>query len=193
MNTIEVSKSNLRDVAPAPLPVVMIAPSRGWVSLNLRELWEYRELLYFFVWRDLKVRYKQTVLGAAWAVLQPLAAMIVFSVFFGKLAKVPSDGVPYPLFAYCALLPWQVFANSLTEAGNSLVNQNALLKKVYFPRFILPLTPIAAGAVDFAIGFLLLIALMFWYGVMPGISVVLVPLLLLFTMMVAVSVSLWVS
>jgi lipopolysaccharide transport system permease protein len=179
-------------VRPA-LPVVTIRPSRGWVRVRVGELWEYRELLYFLVWRDLKVRYKQTVLGAAWALLQPLAAMIVFSVFFGRLAKVPSDGVPYPLFAYCALLPWQMFANALTESGNSLVSQQSLIKKVYFPRLILPVTPVLAGAVDFGIGFVLLLGLMLWYGMVPGAAIVLVPLLLLLTMTTAVAVGLWLS
>src|SRR5437660_8762242 len=120
------------------LPVLRIEPSPGWVSLRLGELWEYRELLYFLVWRDIKVRYKQTALGAAWAVLQPLLTMIVFTVFFGRLAKIPSDGIPYPVFAYTALLPWQLFAYALTESANSLVSNQNLITKVYFPRLIVP-------------------------------------------------------
>lgn len=195
MSTIEISKPSLGDAAhsPARLPVVTIRPSRGWIGVNLHELWEYRELLYFLVWRDLKVRYKQTVLGAAWALLQPLAAMLVFSIFFGRLAKVPSDGVPYPVFAYCALLPWQLFSTGVTEGANSLVNQHTLLKKVYFPRLVLPITPVVAATVDFAIGFILLLALMFHYGLAPSAAVLVLPLLVAFTIATAVAVGLWLS
>jgi lipopolysaccharide transport system permease protein len=195
MSTVEISAANVSDAEPngGTLPVVHIQPSTGWVRLNLGELWAHRELLYFLVWRDLKVRYKQTVLGAAWAVLQPFAAMIAFSVFFGRLAKVPSDGVPYPLFAYCALLPWQMFANSVSESGNSLVSQHTLIKKVYFPRLVLPVAPVLAGTVDFAIGFVLLLAMMAFYGIVPGIGVVVLPLLLVFTITTAIGVGLWLS
>ena len=195
MSTLEMSAANLSAAEPngSALAVVHIRPSSGWVRLNLAELWEYRELLAFLVWRDLKVRYKQTVLGAAWAVLQPVAAMMAFSVFFGRLAKVPSDGVPYPLFAYCALLPWQMFANSLTESGNSLVNQHTLLKKVYFPRLLLPVAPVLAATVDFGIGFVLLLAMMAFYGIVPGVAVVVLPLLLVFTIATAIAVGLWLS
>src|SRR5216117_3684689 len=122
-----------------PLPVLIIEPSKGWVALKLRELWEYRELLYFLTWRDIKVRYKQTVLGAAWAIIQPFFMMVVFSLFFGYLAKVPSDGIPYPIFAYCALLPWQLFAHTLNQSANSLVQNQSLITKVYFPRLTIPL------------------------------------------------------
>ena len=136
-----------------------IEPSRGWVSLRLRELWEYRELLYFLVWRDIKVRYKQTALGAAWAILQPVMTMMVFSVFFGRLAKVPSDGIPYPVFAFAALLPWQLFAFALSESANSLVASQNLIKKVYFPRLVIPIASVLAGLVDFAIAFVVLIGI----------------------------------
>ena len=196
MSTLNMVETVLRDEPAArdELAITFIAPPRLWGRLDLAELWSYRELLYFLVWRDLKVRYKQTVLGAAWAVLQPLAAMIIFSIFFGRLAKLPSDGVPYPLFAYCGLLPWQMFANAVSESGNSLVNQQALLKKVYFPRVVLPIAPVLAGAVDFAIGFVLLLVMMAWYGVVPSVSaLLLVPVLLLFTMMTAIAAGLWIS
>src|SRR2546430_4142131 len=139
------------------LPVLRIEPSPGWVSLRLGELWEYRELLYFLVWRDIKVRYKQTALGAAWAVLQPLLTMIVFTVFFGRLAKIPSDGIPYPVFAYAALLPWQLFAYALTESANSLVGNQNLITKVYFPRLVVPLASVLAGILDFSISFVQLL------------------------------------
>jgi lipopolysaccharide transport system permease protein len=195
MSTVEISAANVSAAGPngGTLSVVHIRPSTGWVRLHLGELWEYRELLYFLIWRDLKVRYKQTVLGAAWAVVQPFAAMIAFSVFFGRLAKVPSDGVPYPLFAYCALLPWQMFANSVSESGNSLVSQHTLIKKVYFPRLVLPIAPVLAATVDFAIGFVLLLAMMAFYGIVPGAAVLIVPLLLGFTLATAVGVGLWLS
>src|SRR5213594_3473957 len=148
-------------------PRLRIAPSRGWVSLKLSELWEYRELLYFLVWRDIKVRYKQTALGAAWAILQPVMTMVVFSVFFGRLAKMPSDGIPYPVFAYAALLPWQLFAYALSESGNSLISNQGLITKVYFPRLVVPLAAVLAGLVDFAIAFGVLVALMLYYGIVP--------------------------
>src|SRR5882762_7408083 len=144
-----------------------IQPSHGWVSLQLRDLWLYRELLYFFIWRDIKVRFKQTALGAAWAVIQPLFTMLVFSLFFGRLAKIPSDGVPYPLFSFTALLPWQLFAYALTESSNSVVANERLITKVYFPRLIVPLASILAGLVDFAIAFVLVIGMMVWYGIKP--------------------------
>src|SRR5271167_3428777 len=144
----------------ATSPVLILKPSRGFLRLNLRDIWEYRELLYFLVWRDIKVRYKQTALGAAWAVLQPVMTMIVFSVFFGRLAKVPSDGIPYPVFAYTALLPWQLFAFALTESSNSLVGSQNLITKVYFPRLVIPISSVLAGLVDFAIAFVILLAMM---------------------------------
>src|SRR5450759_1871434 len=136
-----------------PLSVLRIEPSKGWVSLKLAELWAYRELLFFLTWRDVKVRYKQTVLGAAWAVIQPLATMLIFTLFFGKLAGMPSGGVPYPLFAYAGLLPWTFFSNAVTNSGNSLVGSANLITKVYFPRMIVPGAAVGAGLVDFAIGF----------------------------------------
>src|SRR5438094_7342002 len=147
------------------LPVLIIRPSKGFLRLNLADLWEYRELLYFLVWRDIKVRYKQTVLGAAWAILQPVMTMLVFSVFFGRLAKVPSDGIPYPVFAFTALLPWQLFAYALSESSNSLVSNQNLITKVYFPRLVIPIAAVLAGLVDFAISFVVLLVSMFYYGI----------------------------
>jgi lipopolysaccharide transport system permease protein len=174
-------------------PAIVIRPSRGWVSLNLRDLWEYRELLFFLIWRDVKVRYKQTVLGAAWAILQPFLAMVVFTVFFGRLAKVPSDGIPYPVFAYTALLPWQLFAHALTESGNSLVANQQLLTKVYFPRLIIPISAVLAGLVDFGIAFLVLVGLMLHYGIVPTLAVLTLPFFLLLAIATALAVGLWLS
>jgi len=173
--------------------VLIIKPSHGWVNLRLKDVWEYRELLYFLVWRDIKVRYKQTVLGAAWAVIQPFLAMVVFSIFFGKLAQVPSDGLPYPIFAYAALLPWQLFAHALTESGNSLVASQQLIKKVYFPRLAIPLAAVLAGLVDFAIAFVVLLGMMFYYGIYPTVAIVTLPLFILFAVATAMAAGLWLS
>lgn len=163
------------------------------MSLRLGEIWEYRELLYFLAWRDIKVRYKQTALGAAWAIIQPFFTMVVFSVFFGYLAKVPSDGLPYPVFAYTALLPWQLFSNSLTESGNSLVANQQLIKKVYFPRLVIPIAAILAGLVDFAIAFVVLLGMMFYYGIVPTGAIITLPLFILFALTTALAVGLWLS
>ena len=178
---------------PKTLPHFNIRPSHGWVSLKLKDIWEYRELLYFLVWRDIKVRYKQTVLGVAWAILQPILTMVVFSIFFGRLAKVPSDGIPYPLFAYCALIPWQLFANALTASGNSLVSNQQLLTKVYFPRLIIPTSAVLAGLVDFGVSLLVLIGMMFYFGIVPTAAVLTLPLLILLTIASALAVGLWLS
>jgi lipopolysaccharide transport system permease protein len=174
-------------------PVIYIKRSRGLVSLRLGELWQYRELLYFLVWRDVKVRYKQTALGVAWAVVQPFFTMVIFSLFFGRLAKMPSDGVPYPLFAYCALVPWGFFANGLNMGSNSLVESANLIRKVYFPRLAIPIATVLSGGVDFLVSFLLLLAMMVYYGRMPGVDVVWLPLLLLLGLVTALGVSLWLS
>lgn len=175
------------------MPVVVIRPSRGWVSLKLQDLWEYRELLYFLVWRDVKVRYKQTVLGAAWAILQPFLTMVVFSIFFGRLAGVPSDGIPYPVFAYTALLPWQLFAHALTESGNSLVANQQLITKVYFPRLVIPISAVLAGLVDFSIAFVVLLGMMFYYGIVPTAAASALPLFILLAIATALAVGLWLS
>ena len=179
--------------AAASVPVIRIEPSRGWVGLKLHELWEYRELLYFLIWRDVKVRYKQTVLGAAWAIIQPLFTMVVFSVFFGRLAGIPSDGIPYPLFSFTALVPWTFFANGLTQSSNSLVGSSHLITKVYFPRLIIPLSSVTSGIIDFGIAFLVLIGLTLYYGVRPGLPLLALPLLVLLALVTALGVGLWLS
>jgi len=173
--------------------VTIVCPRKGWVALNLQDLWHYRELLYFLVWRNIKVRYKQTLLGASWALIQPLATMVVFSVFFGKLAKVPSDGVPYPLFAYCGLLPWQLFSYAMTESSNSVVSNQQLITKVYFPRLVVPVSAVISGLVDFAISFSLLLVMMPFYGVMPTARILVLPLFILFAIATALAIGLWLS
>jgi len=170
-----------------------IQPSHGWVSLQLRDLWLYRELLYFFIWRDIKVRYKQTALGAAWAVIQPLFTMLVFSLFFGRLAKIPSDGIPYPLFVYCALVPWTFFAQGLAQSADSLVGQGNLIRKVYFPRLAIPLSSVSAGFVDFSISFTVLLGLMARYAVRPTSHLIWLPCLLLLAFVTSLGVGLWLS
>ena len=175
------------------LPHTRIEPSKGWISLGLKDLWQYRELLFFLTWRDIKVRYKQTALGAAWAIIQPLLTMLVFTLFFGRLAKVPSDGIPYPLFSYTALLPWQLFAYALTESSNSIVANERLITKVYFPRLFVPMASILAGLVDFVIAFILVIGMMVWYGVRPTWAVLTLPFFVIFAMVTAFGVGLWLS
>ena len=188
-----VSPSSGAHKPDADIPTIEITPSKGWISLQLRELWHYRELLFFLTWRDVKVRYKQASLGVAWAVLQPLLTMVIFSVIFGQLAKLPSDGIPYPVFSYAGLLPWQLFAGSLQRAGTSLVGNANLLTKVYFPRLIIPLSAVGAGLVDFAIAFVVLLGLMLWYGIVPTWNMVwLLPLVLL-ALLTALAVGLWLS
>jgi lipopolysaccharide transport system permease protein len=172
---------------------LILEPRRGWQALELSALWRYRELLWFLAWRDIKLRYKQTVLGAAWAVIQPLFTMIVFAIFFGLLAKMPSDGLPYPVFVLCALLPWQLFVYALTQSSNSVVAEQRLISKVYFPRLVIPLASVLSGLVDFAIAFLLLVVFMAWYGVYPGWSVVTVPFFALLALACALAVGLWLS
>lgn len=170
-----------------------IEPSTGFVSLRLREIWSYRELLYFLIWRDVKVRYKQTGLGIAWAVIQPVMTMVVFSVFFGKLAKLSSDGVPYPIFAFAALVPWTLFANGLTQGTNSLVGSSNLITKVYFPRLIIPFATVLAGVVDFVIAFCVLLVLMLFYGISPTWKALWIPVLFFITLITSLAVSLWLS
>jgi lipopolysaccharide transport system permease protein len=176
-----------------PIPFVCIEPSRGWLSLNLRELWTYRELLYFLVWRDVKVRYKQTAIGAAWAVLQPFLTMVIFGMVFRKFANVPSDGLPYAVFAYTALLPWTLFSHAVSRASLSIVGQASVISKVYFPRLIVPLSATVSGLVDFAVAFILLIAMMIWYGILPNWGILTLPLFLLFALSTALSIGLWLS
>ena len=172
---------------------ILIEPPRRWESLDLREFWRYRELLYFLAWRDIKVRYKQTVIGMAWAVLQPFLTMVVFSIIFGALLRVPSDGVPYPVFSYAALLPWNFFAGALTRSGNSLIADANLISKVYFPRLILPLSAVMSLVLDFAVAFVILLLLMLFYHIVPGVAVVTLPLFLLLALMTALACGVWLS
>ena len=179
-----------RNIQPSPL---LIRPASGWVPLNLTELWEYRELLYFLTWRDIKVRYKQTVFGVAWAVLQPLSMMLIFTVFFGNLVGVPSDGLPYPLFAFAALLPWQLFSRALTSASTSLVVNQRLITKVYFPRLLIPMSAVLSSFVDFGISLVLLLVMMIIYGIAPTPMLALLPLFTLPALMTALGVGFWLS
>jgi lipopolysaccharide transport system permease protein len=173
--------------------ILRIEPSPGWAALKLRDLWEYRELLYFLTWRDIKVRYKQTVLGAAWAIIQPFFTMLIFSLFFGRLAKMPSDGVPYPLFSYTALVPWTFFANALGQSANSLVGNANLIRKVYFPRLAIPISTVLAALVDFAIGFVVLLGMMLYYGTVPTLNVLWLPCFLVLGVVTALGAGLWLS
>jgi len=166
---------------------MLIEPPCRWEALHLREVWRYRELLYFLAWRDIMVRYKQTVIGAAWAILQPFLTMVVFSILFGRLLSVPSEGVPYPVFSYAALLPWNFFAGALTRSGNSLVSDANLISKVYFPRLILPLSAVLSLILDFAIAFVILLVMMFFYHIVPGIAVLTLPLFLVLALMTALA------
>ena len=193
-----VKQDTIADAAPSngqkpvdELPVTYIRPSKGWVKLNLRDLWEYRDLAYFLTWRTVKVRYKQTVLGAAWAIIQPFFTMIVFSLFFGRLAGIPSDGVPYPVFSYAALVPWTFFANGLTNSSNSLVGSANLIKKVFFPRLVIPLSAVLAPAVDFVLAFMVLILMMIFYGIVPTRNVIWLPALLLLAFVTSLGFGLW--
>src|SRR6266540_1547828 len=168
-------------------------PSKGWAGPKLRELWEYRELLFFFVWRDIKVRYRQTVMSALWAIIQPVFTMVIFSLFFGRLAKVPSDGLPYPIFSYAALVPWIFFATALTQASNSLVLSANMVKKIYFPRLTLPIATVLAGVIDFVLAFMALLGMMLFYGLLPTINVLWLPFFLLLALITSLGVSLWLS
>lgn len=180
-------------MTPENVPVIRIESSTGWTSLKLHELWEYRELLYFLTWRDIKVRYKQTVLGAAWAIIQPFFTMVVFSIFFGSLAKVPSDGIPYPIFSYTALVPWTFFANGLNQATNSMVTHANLIKKVYFPRLAVPIARVLAGLVDFLLAFIMLLGIMLVYGIVPTVNALWLPLFVLLALVTSLGVGLWLS
>jgi lipopolysaccharide transport system permease protein len=189
--------NELMSVAPAApaiaLPTLVIEPRPGWRAFDLTELWAYRELLYFLVWRDIKVRYKQTVLGAAWAILQPLATAVVFTLFFGRLAGIGSDGLPYPLFSYAGLLVWTFFAQGLAQSSASVVGSANLITKVYFPRVVIPLSAVVAGLVDLAVASPLLVVLMAYYKVWPGAAIVALPLVLLLALLAATGVGLWLA
>jgi len=173
--------------------VIVIEPSRSWVSLDLSQLWGYRELLYFLIWRDVKVRYKQTVIGAAWAILQPLMTMLIFTLVFDRLAKVPSDNLPYPIFSYTALLPWNLFAGALSRCSGSVVGQSNLVSKVYFPRLVIPLSATISGMIDFAVAFVILLGMMMWFGIAPTWGALALPLFIILTLLTALSVGLWLS
>ena len=173
--------------------VTIIEPKKGWIPIDLNEIWQYRELLYFLTKRDIKVRYKQTVLGGLWAIIQPFFTMVVFTLFFGRLAKMPSDGIPYPIFVYAGLLPWTYFANALSTSGNSLVGSQNLITKVYFPRLIIPASAALAGLLDFFVAVSVLGALMLWYQYLPGVEILLFPFLVGLTFLCAVGVGMWLS
>ena len=175
------------------IPLIRIRPSSDRLASGLKELWQYRELLYFLVWRDVKIRYKQTAIGAAWAIIQPLMTMIIFTLIFDRVAKMPSDGLPYPIFSFAALLPWTYFSKALNQSVLSVVTDANLITKVYFPRLLLPLAAVVGGLVDFAIAFLVLLAMMAWYGLAPHWGILLLPLFVLLTMLTALSVSVWLS
>jgi homopolymeric O-antigen transport system permease protein len=190
------ASARIASVDPAAVadhPLIVIRPSRAWVPLNLGEIWSYRELLYFLTWRDVKVRYKQAALGVAWAVIQPLFTMLIFTLFFGRLAKIPSNGVPYPLFSYAALLPWTFFANALASSGNSLVGNRNLITKVYFPRLIVPAAAVAAGLVDFAISFVVFIGLFAYYRFPLTSNILMVVPLVALVSVLAIGVGMWMS
>jgi lipopolysaccharide transport system permease protein len=179
-------------ILPSP-PIVRITPPSGWWAIPFGELWEYRELVYFFVWRDIKIRYKQTAIGAAWAVLQPFLTMLIFSLFFGALAHIPSQGLPYPIFYYSALLPWMYFAASLQNATNTIVENQRVITKVYFPRLALPISAVLSGLVDFAISFLMFVAMMAYYHIHPTLAVLWMPVFLLMAVLTALGMGLWLS
>jgi lipopolysaccharide transport system permease protein len=188
-------QTNTAVAHPADLNIraMRIAPSHGLMNLRLREVWEYRELLYFFVWRDIKVRYKQTAIGAAWAVIQPFMTMVVFSLFFGRLAKIPANGLPYPVFYYCALLPWIYFAGALQSATNVVVEQQRVITKIYFPRVVLPISAVLGGLVDFAVSFGVLLGLMAYYRIAPTAAILWLPVFLMLAILTALGMGLWLS
>jgi lipopolysaccharide transport system permease protein len=175
------------------IPKIVIEPKKGWVPIDLKEIWNYSEVLYFLAKKDIKVRYKQTVLGGLWAIIQPVCTMVVFTLFFGRLAKIPSDGIPYPIFVYAGLLPWTYFANTLAASGNSLVGSSHLITKIYFPRLIIPAASSLAGLLDFFIAMLILGALMIYYHFVPSIGILLFPVLVGLTFLCAMGVGLWLS
>jgi lipopolysaccharide transport system permease protein len=195
-NPIAETDGQASGVPPAPnLPVLRIQATPGWKALNLRELWQFRELLWFLALRDIKVRYKQTLLGVAWAIIQPVMAMVLFSIFFGRLGGFDQKtaDIPYPVFVFCALVPWQLFSYALTQSSNSVVSEQRLLTKVYFPRLIIPISPILSGLVDFGISFVLLLCMMVYYGVEPNVAVILSPFFVLFALLAALAVGLWLA
>jgi lipopolysaccharide transport system permease protein len=196
LKVLEAGPDNSVEEEPADTAssrILRVQPSSGWVPLKLAELWEYRELLYFLTWRDIKVRYKQTALGATWAIIQPFFTMVVFSLFFGRLAKVPSDGIPYPVFSFAALVPWTFFANGLSQSSNSLVGNSNLIKKVYFPRLAVPISTVLSEIIDFALAFAVLLIIMLHYHIVPGVNVIWLPIFLLLALVTSLGVGLWFS
>ena len=189
----EVSKQDVMQSAPSHLLRTRRQPANGWAWPKFRELWEYRELLFFFAWRDIKVRYRQTVMGALWAIIQPFFTMVIFSLFFGRLANIPSDGVPYPIFSFTGLVPWTFFANALAQASNSLVYNANMVKKIYFPRLALPIATVLAGVIDFALAFLVLLGIMLFYGLVPTGNIIWLPLFALLALVTSIGVSLWLA
>lgn len=181
----------MAELAERTVKHIRIEPTKGWARIGFRDLYEFRGLLYFLVWRDIKVRYKQTVMGAAWAVIQPFFMMVVFSIFFGRLAKIPSDGIPYPLFTFAALVPWTMFATGLSNASNSVVSDSNLVKKVYFPRLLMPIAAVLASVVDFVIAFTVLVLMGFYYGIAPTTAVFWLPLLVLLALVTSMGVAFW--
>jgi lipopolysaccharide transport system permease protein len=190
MNTADKA---LKQAKMTKKPYLRIAPSKGWISLNLDEVWDYRELVYFLVWRDVKVRYKQTLLGVSWAIIQPLLTMILFNIIFGQLAQIPSNGVPYPVFSYTALVPWAFFASGLSASSNSMVGSAGLIKKVYFPRLVIPISNVLSGIVDFTIAFAVLLIMMVIYGIYPTVNIIWLPLLMLLATITSIGIGLWLS
>jgi lipopolysaccharide transport system permease protein len=190
---MSIKEQNSTKSFPESQPSIIIRPRKGLVPLELRELWEYRDLLYLFVWRDIKVRYKQTLVGTSWAIIQPFIAMIVLSLFFGKLAKMPSEGTPYPIFAYSALVPWTYLVNVLSQSSNSVVSNRAVVTRVYFPRLIIPMTTVMTGLVDFCIAFAMLLAMMLFYGIWPTAAMFTLPFFLLLGIVTALGLGLWLA
>ncbi|HET6145800.1 MAG TPA: ABC transporter permease [Candidatus Acidoferrales bacterium] len=194
VNSMGVTQTNVPVAAkPSEFPVVRIRPTSGGLALDLKEAWAYRELLYFFVWRDVKVRYKQTIVGVVWVVLQPLLTMGVFTLFFGRLAKLPSDGLPYPIFYFAALVPWAYFSQAILGCTNVIVENQHVITKVYFPRLVLPLAAVSSGLVDFAIGFIVMLVLTASYGIWPSSAALALPLLVLLVLLTALGIGLWTS
>lgn len=191
--TLNVFEMNIEETYFGHKHRTVIEPPKGWMPVNIKEVWAYRELLGMLAWRDISVRYKQTLAGVGWAVIQPVMTMIIFTIIFGKFAKLPSDGIPYPLFSFCALLPWNYFSQSLSGSSDSLVGASNLITKVYFPRLVIPLSRVFAGLVDFAIAFVVLLGMMLWYGVAPGGRVIALPFFLLVAMVTALGVGLWLT
>ncbi len=180
-------------INPSAEPTVVIQPRKSLLDLDLKVIWEYRELLYFLVWRDLKVHYRQTLIGAGWVILQPLITMVIFTIIFGRFAQIPSDGLPYPVFVYSALLPWTLFANSLNRGTGSVVSNSQLVSKIYFPRLILPVSGVLSPIVDFAVAFVILVGMMVWYRTLPSWGILTLPLFLFFATLTALAVGLWLS